>query len=91
MFAAIMIIGLVAGVILGSRFKVFVLVPAILFATANAIAISFAHGLNLPATVLAVLAVLTLLQCGYFGGVTAAHFAVRTKMPRRTWRPSQFY
>ena len=91
MFAAIMISGLAAGAILGSRFRVLVLVPAILFGAATTVAIGVASGINLPAVALAVLAVLASLQCGYIGGFAAAYLPERTKLSRRTWRPSQFY
>ena len=41
---------------------------------------SFANGVNLLTSVLAVLMVLASLQCGYVGGVVAAYFAVRIKL-----------
>jgi hypothetical protein len=96
MFVAIVISGFVAGAILGSRFKVFVLAPAMLFAAVSTVAINFANGVNLLTSFLAVLAVLTSLQCGYVGAVAAAYLAARIKLPHRAehtkfWRPSQFY
>ena len=96
MFEAIVISGFVAGAILGSLFRVFVLVPAMFFATVGTAAVSFANGVNLLTSVLAVLAVLASLQCGYVGGLVAAYFAARIKLPHRAeraklWRPSQFY
>jgi hypothetical protein len=96
MFEAIVISGFVVGAILGSRFRVFVLAPAMLFASVSTVAISFANGVNLLTSVLAVLEVLASLQCGYVGGGVAAYFAARIKLPRRAertkfWRPSQFY
>jgi hypothetical protein len=95
MFAAIAISGFVAGAILGSRFRIFVLAPATLFATVSTVALSFANGVNLLTSFLAVLAVLASLQCGYAGGVVATYFAARIKSPHRAertklWRPSQF-
>jgi hypothetical protein len=93
MFEAIVISGFVAGAILGSRFRVFVLAPAMLFATVSTVAVSFANGVNLFTSFLAVLAVLASLQCGYVGGVVAAYFAARINRAERTkfWKPSQFY
>ena len=96
MFEAIVISCFVAGAILGSRFRVFVLAPAMLFATVSTVAVSFANGVNLLTSVLAVLAVLASLQCGYVGVVVAAYFAARIKLPHRAertkfWRPLQFY
>jgi hypothetical protein len=96
MFEAIVISGFVVGAILGSRFRVFVLAPAILFATVSTVAVSFANGVNPLASFVAVLAVLASLQCGYVGGVVAAYFAARVRLPHwaeriKFWRPSQFY
>jgi hypothetical protein len=94
MFEAIVISGFVTGAILGSRFRVFVLVPAILFGIISTVVVSLASGVNLLTSFLAVLAVLTSLQCGYVGGVVAAYFAAR--MPHRAkrtkfLRPSHFF
>ena len=96
MFVAIVISGFVAGAILGSRFRVFVLVPAMLFATVSTVAVSLANGVNLLTSFLAVWAVLASLQCGYVGGVVAAYFAARSKLPHRAertkfWRLSHFF
>jgi len=96
MFEAIVISGFVAGAILGSRFRVFVLAPAMLFATVSTLAVSFANGVNPLTSFLAVLAVLASLQCGYIAGVVATYFAAHMKLPHRAkrikfWRPSQFY
>src|ERR1700733_12359185 len=57
MFLAIVISSFVAGTIFGLRFRVFVLGPAILFATVSTVAISFANGLSGGTIILAVLAV----------------------------------
>src|SRR6516162_6444890 len=72
------------------------LVPAILFAIISTVAVSLANGVNLLTSFLAVLAVLASLQCGYVGGLVAAYFVARIKLPHRAertkfWRPSQFY
>jgi len=91
MCAAIVISAFIAGIILGSRFRVFVLAPAILLATISTVAITFANGVSGGAIVLVVLAVMVSLQCGYVAGVAIAYFAERSKLSRRTWRPSPFY
>ena len=96
MFEAIVISGFVTGAILGSRFRVFVLVPAILLAIISSVAVSLANGVNLLTSFLAVFAVLASLQCGYVGGVVAAYFAARIKLPHpaertKFWRPSYFF
>jgi hypothetical protein len=95
MFLAIVISGFVAGAILGLRFRVFVLGPAILFAAIGTVAISFANGLS-GGTTLVVLAVMVALQCGYVAGVPTAYLAARTSaarnsVRRRTWKPLPFY
>jgi hypothetical protein len=66
-----LIIGSIVGILLGLRFKVFVLVPAILIA-AGAIVMA-GHGLKL--IVLTVLATATVLQIGYFVGCVARVYA----------------
>jgi len=96
MLEAIVISGFVAGAILGSRFRVFVLAPAMLFATVSTVAVSFANGGNLLTSLLAVLEVLASLQFGYVGGAVAAYFAARINLLNRVerakfWRPSQLY
>jgi hypothetical protein len=96
MFEAIVISSFVTGAILGSRFKVFVLVLAILFAIISTVAVNLANGVNLLTSFLAVSAVLASLQCGYVGGVVAAYFAARSKLPHRAertkfLRPSHFF
>jgi hypothetical protein len=91
MSVAIVISGFVAGIILSSRFRVYVLLPAILFAIISTVAITFADDVSGGGIVLVTLAVTISLQCGYVAGVAAAYFAERSKSPRRTWRPSMFY
>jgi hypothetical protein len=62
-----------------------------LFAIISTVAVSLANGVNLLSSFLAVLAVLASLQCGYVGGVVAAHFAARIKLPHRTERATKFW
>ena len=59
-----LIIGTIAGILLGLRFKVFVLVPAILIAAGAIVA----AGRGLKVTVLTMLATAALLQIGYVVG-----------------------
>jgi hypothetical protein len=96
MFLAIVISSFVAGAVLSLRFRVFVLGPATLFAAISTVAISFASGLSGGIIILAVLAVMASLQCGYVAGVAAAYLAARISatrhsVPRRTWKPLPFY
>lgn len=68
-----------AGAVLGLRFKVSVLVPA-LFVAAVVVGISAAHsGVDLWSLALAVIAAVTSMQLGYLVGVVASTlFEVRT-------------
>jgi hypothetical protein len=91
MSAAIVISAFVVGIILGSRFRVFVLVPAILFAIISTVAITFANGVGGGDIVLMTVAVTVSLQCGYVASLAAVYFAERSKLPGRAWRPSPFY
>jgi hypothetical protein len=70
---------------------VFVLVPAISFAIISTVAITFANGVSGGAIVLMTLAVTASLQCGCMASLAAAYLAERSKLLRRTWRPSPFY
>lgn len=60
----IVIIGTIVGILLGWRFKVFVLLPAILIAAG--VIITTGHGLKVIA--LTLLSTVVLLQIGYFVG-----------------------
>jgi hypothetical protein len=86
----IIILGAVAGAVLGSHFRVFVLGPAILLVSAATVTACFTRGIDAHTIVLDALAVLLSLQFGYvIGGVAATYFRVQTKLPRPTWTPSQ--
>jgi hypothetical protein len=89
---AVIILGAAVGLVLGAYFKMFALGPAIMLASAATVATGFINGMDAHIVVLAVLAVLVSLQVGYVvGGVAAAYFSVQTKLPHRTWMPSQYY
>lgn len=64
----LLIIGTAVGVILGLRLTVFVLVPAMLLATAVTIARGIASGHDSRVIALAVLATLASVQIGYIVG-----------------------
>ena len=82
-----LIIGTLAGVLLGLRFKVLVLVPFILILACAIIA----TGDGLSAIALTILATAVLLQIGYMLGlvvrVLAGRYARRQKPPR--YQPSK--
>jgi hypothetical protein len=85
---AFLIIATIAGILLGLRFKVFVLVPAVLIAAG--VVIITGHGLKL--IILTVLATTALLQMGYTIGrvvrVCAAAYLPARTTPR--YRLSRF-
>ena len=73
----------IAGILLGLRFKIFVLVPACLLATA--IVIPSGHG---PwATALMVFVAVVLIQIGYIAGSVLRVLATRQL---RAWRSARF-
>jgi hypothetical protein len=87
---AVAVFGGALGVVLGAHFKVFVLMPAMLFASVATFALGFGSGANPHAIFLAMLVILASLQFGFVaGGVAETHFSARTKPPRRRWTPSQ--
>ena len=89
---AIVILGAVAGAVLASHFKIFVLGPAMLLACAATVVAGCVSGMDAHTIVVAVLAVFVSLQLGYVaGGVAAAHFSLQTKQAQRNWTPSQYY
>ena len=80
-----LIVSTIAGVILGLRFKVFVLGPATLLATVAIAVTAIASGHEATAIVLAVLRTLASLQTGYFAGcilhaMVLAHLPAQTKI-----------
>jgi hypothetical protein len=82
-----LIIGIVAGVLLGLRFKVFVLIPFMLVVACAIIA----TGDGLKAIALTILATAVLVQIGYFLGlvvrVWTGRYLRRRKDPR--YQPSK--
>ena len=83
-----LIIGAFAGIMLGLRFKVFVLGPATLLVTAAITVSGIASGHEPRIIALTVFGTLASLQIGYFvGGIlqvmTPAHLLARTTVPYR--------
>jgi hypothetical protein len=88
---AIAIFGAAVGAVLSLRYRMVVLMPAMVFASAATLAVGFASGANPHSIVLAILAILASLQFGYVaGGLAAAYLSVQTTLPHRTWTPSQY-
>jgi hypothetical protein len=76
MLIAITIFTLAGGAVLGLRYKVFILVPAVLFAILAVIGASVARGAGIWTIVLEVLVGATALQLGYVGG-KRIHFGAK--------------
>jgi len=91
MILAILISALVFGCILGLRFRVFILGPALLFAAISTAALSFANGFGGGKIVLAVFAVMVSVQCGYVIGLGTSYVTERTRLPIRAWKPLSYY
>ena len=82
------IIGVVIGIALGLRYKVFVLVPAVLFAMILAIAIGVARADSVWSIVLATVVVVTAVQLGYLAGVVMRAIIAAIFPPRKGSRNS---
>ena len=83
-----LVIGIIAGIMLGLRFKVFVLAPAILAATAVTTVNAIMSGRGLNVIALTTVGVIASLQIGYFvGGIlqvmAAAHLPAKTTVRYR--------
>jgi hypothetical protein len=80
------------GIILGSNFRIFVLGPAILFASSATLAAGFVSSVSFATITLAVFAVLASLQIGYVvGGIAAAYFGLRRELLSGGFNPSRYY
>jgi hypothetical protein len=69
------------GVVLGLRFKVLILVPAIFVVTGYVVGVGIAHGDRAATLILMVALVATALQCGYLFGVLV-HAVIASVMER---------
>ena len=77
------IFGLIVGVILGTRFRVLVLVPVIFFAATTIIAASVAKGFGVGMTLVALLTLLASVEFGYLAGCLGAGYLFRRVNLRR--------
>ena len=84
----LIIFGVTIGAILGTRFRVFVVVPAIFFAAAIVVAIGYVNGLSGRTLWLALLAMLVSLELGYLVGCFGAAYLVGPDKPRRAIVPA---
>jgi hypothetical protein len=70
------LIGIVVGIVLGLRYKVLILVPAVMFATILIIIVGIAHRDGFRSTVLMAVEFIAAVQLGYLAGaVTHASIA----------------
>jgi hypothetical protein len=74
------ILSTLTGAVLGLRFKVLILVPAIVLVAAVTLGVGITHGDGLGSLLLAMLLAITGLQMGYFGG-TVTRLVIRGDPP----------
>lgn len=84
------IISMLAGMVLGQRFKVLVLVPALGATLVVGVAVGAAQARGLWPTVLMAVAAIGSLQIGYLAGIGTRHLlaALRTGGLRNAFRPA---
>jgi hypothetical protein len=86
---ALTIFGVTAGAIVGTRFRVLVLVPVIFFAAATIIAAGFVNGFGVRTSLVALLVVLASVEFGYLAGCFGAGYLLRRiKLRRITGLPA---
>ncbi len=80
------ILGGLAGIAVGLRFRVVVLVPAILLVSVVNILANVANGNDARTTILATLAVVAAMQFGYIAGFFAAEYVREpAKVLQKVW------
>lgn len=89
MMLPLSIFGVTVGAILGTRFRVLVLVPVIFFAAATTIAAGFVNGFGVGTSSVALLVVLASVELGYLAGCFGAGYLLRRiKLRRITGLPA---
>jgi len=68
MMMMLSMMAIIIGALLGLRFKVLILVPAIVIGAVTTLGIGMAHGASVWVTLLAAILTITALQMGYLGG-----------------------
>jgi hypothetical protein len=76
------IIGVVVGIVLGQRYKILILVPAVLFAMIFAIIVGAARADSFWSIVLTTVALVVAVQLGYLAGI-AIHAVIAAIRPPR--------
>ncbi len=82
------IIGVAIGIVFGLRYKVLILVPAVLFAMILAIAIGVARADSAWSIVLTTVVVVTAVQLGYLAGIVIHAIIAAIFPPRKGGRNS---
>ena len=77
----LMIFSIFCGAVLGMRFKVLILFPAILVCLALNAGIAAAHGGSLWPTLIAIALSVTGLQLGFLGGLSTRYFMAASRAP----------
>ena len=80
------------GVILGSNFRILVLVPTILVVSGATFAAGFGSHVDFTTIAFVLLAVVITLQiCYVVGGIAGVYLRMRSELPRGSIGPSRYY
>ncbi len=71
----------IIGALLGLRFRVFILVPAIAIGSAATLGLGMAHDDSLWSILLVLVIAISALQLGYLGGVVIRTVSARAQVP----------
>ena len=82
MMTMLVMTAVLIGAMLGLRFKVFILVPAISISSVAIFGIGIAHGSGIWSVLLAAFLAITALQIGYLAGATV-HFGITRARVRK--------
>jgi hypothetical protein len=80
---SLLLISLLLGMVLGQRFKVLVLLPAMVFLLLVAIGVGMANAQGLGPTALMAVGALASLQVGYLAGVGVRYLLTGTRSAKR--------
>jgi len=75
------VLNILFGAVLGMRFKVFVLFPAIAVGAALTASVAAMQGTGVWSTVVATALSIVGLQLGFLGGVVTRHFVAASRVP----------
>jgi 4-amino-4-deoxy-L-arabinose transferase-like glycosyltransferase len=77
--STLILLAFLVGAVLGLRYKVLILAPAMGLAILAVIATSLAHHYSLPTTLIAGVLALTCVQIGYLGGILTRYAMILTR------------